>query len=607
MKIELELRRLPSRGRQCRRASLGLRSLLGIGLLAALPSVASAAQAVPDPAPDQVAQYKAAVPKSIIELQQFRTSTTLPIERGGHPGTATLIDLNPTVNAAFLLTLDWGKGARAAYHLENPDPRGQTLRFAEGTPAGLAITAKGATTTCQLWAGDPSPLEAARRSSLPFAPLCDGHLYLRNQVEGSRTELETVTDFLRDNVWGGEKIIGIVKDQLYSDAFVEKGTLGKADQANGATSPDAPRPADVAPNLAGRTSAPEHLGIGIAGATKGQLGIGRWYQVANLQGVYVSTIEPDQVAQQILDSHRDRVSGLDAVEGAALDYLIAFDLSAFDVGFAMGTEHPRVDWSVRVNDSVRNDALPGPDGIGTTAPLVTTGMVSPALTNATVAVFTGGYRRSHGAFRYGDFATRNYGTHYGFLEQGVVYSKLQPGLATLYVLDDGTIDMRTWTAADEALLPRVRFARQNGVPLVETDPASHASVPGPLVAKWGPGNWSGSAEKNLRSIRAGICLQDTGTKRFLIYGYFSTATPSAMARVFQAYGCGYAMLLDMNALEHTYLALYVHKAGGGLVVQHLVEGMAALDKESGNQLVTRFLGYPDNRDFFYLTRREAAK
>src|SRR5882724_5449205 len=240
MKIELDHRGFPPPARRGRRASVGLRSLLGLGLLAAMPSVASAAQAVPDPAPDQVAQYKAAVPKSVIELQQFRTSTTLPVERAGHAGTATLIDLNPTVNAAFLLTLDWGKGARAAYHLENPDPRGQTLRFAEGTPAGLAITAKGAATTCQLWAGDPSPLEAARRSSLPYAPLCDGHLYLRNQVEGNRTELETVTDFLRDNVWGGEKIIGIVKDQLYSDAYVEQASLGAVDPANGATSPDAP-------------------------------------------------------------------------------------------------------------------------------------------------------------------------------------------------------------------------------------------------------------------------------------------------------------------------------------------------------------------------------
>src|SRR5262249_32551179 len=119
MKIERDFRRLPARARHRRRTFLGLRSLLGLGLLAALPSIASAAQAVPDPAPDQVAQYKAAVPKSIIELQQFRTSTTTPIERGGRPGTATLTDLNPTVNAAFLLTLDWGKGTRAAYHLEN--------------------------------------------------------------------------------------------------------------------------------------------------------------------------------------------------------------------------------------------------------------------------------------------------------------------------------------------------------------------------------------------------------------------------------------------------------------------------------------------------------
>jgi hypothetical protein len=272
----------------------------------------------------------------------------------------------------------------------------------------------------------------------------------------------------------------------------------------------------------------------------------------------------------------------------------------------MGTEHPRVDWSARINDSVRRDSLPGPDGIGGIAPLVTTGMISPALTNATVAAFTGGYKRSHGAFRYGELATRNFGSHYGFIEQGVVYSKLQPGLSTIYVLDDGSIDLKTWTAADDGLLPRIRFARQNGVPLVELDPATNSTVPGPLVAKWGPGNWSGSAEKNLRTIRAGICLQETATKRFLIYGYFSTATPSALARVFQAYGCRYAMLLDMNALEHTYLALYVHKSGG-LVVQHLVEGMAALDKESGNQLITRFLGYPDNRDFFYLTRREAAR
>ena len=57
-------------------------------------------------------------------------------------------------------------------------------------------------------------------------------------------------------------------------------------------------------------------------------------------------------------------------------------------------------------------------------------------------------------------------------------------------------------------------------------------------------------------MRSGSVARGSDGKRFLIYGYFPTATPSAMARVFQAYGCRYAMLLDMNALEHTYLALY---------------------------------------------------
>jgi hypothetical protein len=77
-----------------------------------------------------------------------------------------------------------------------------------------------------------------------------------------------------------------------------------------------------------------------------------------------------------------------------------------------------------------------------------------------------------------------------------------------------------------------------------------------------------------------------------------------MARVFQAYGCRYAMHLDMNALEHTYLALYVRK-GSSIIVEHLIEGMAQLDKASGGRVVPRFLGYPDNRDFFYLVQRKA--
>jgi hypothetical protein len=148
----------------------------------------------------------------------------------------------------------------------------------------------------------------------------------------------------------------------------------------------------------------------------------------------------------------------------------------------------------------------------------------------------------------------------------------------------------------------VRFARQNGVPLIERDAASGRSEPGALVTEWGAGNWSGSEDKRLRTLRAGLCLQEYQERRFLVYGYFSTATPSAMATVFQGYGCRYAMLLDMNALEHTYLALY-HRKDARLLIQHLIEGMSVLDKTSGGQHLPRFVSFPDNRDFFYLLRR----
>jgi hypothetical protein len=148
----------------------------------------------------------------------------------------------------------------------------------------------------------------------------------------------------------------------------------------------------------------------------------------------------------------------------------------------------------------------------------------------------------------------------------------------------------------------VRFARQNGVPLIERDPASGRSEPGSLVTEWGPGNWSGSEDKHLRTLRAGLCLQENADHRFLVYGYFSSATPSAMATVFQGYGCRYAMLLDMNALEHTYLALY-RQQDGRFLVQHLIQGMDQLDKTGGSQYLPRFVAFPDNRDFFYLMRR----
>ncbi|HUA33556.1 MAG TPA: hypothetical protein VMA09_08115 [Candidatus Binataceae bacterium] len=553
----------------------------------------------------QTAEYEAEQPKTIIQLQQFRRSETIGAEgSSGLHGTATLINLNPQISSWYLLTLDWGTSeGQLTYHLENPRPHDQTIHLSAGDPHGIQISSGDHITNCDLWS--EGALEEARQSSLPYAPLCDGNLYLRNRASGHFTALEWTSDFLRNHVWGGEEIVGLVRKEFFSDHFAESGTqaASSSQAATGAEEPGWPLRASLNQDKSKLDLAPENLGIDV-GKPLNTLEPGQWYPANGIPGVYVSFIEPQMISVDILNSYHGVVNRLDSVESAALDYLVAFDLADFDLGFALGTDHPHVGWSPRPPRDVRDD-LPGPDGISTAAPLVTNGLISPALAVHTIATFAGGFKREHGAFKYGPFSQINHGTHYGFIEQGVVFSKLQQGLATLYVLDDGTVQMKSWTDADNALLARIKFARQNGVPIIERS-TTGTSVPGALIARWGPGNWSGSAEEDLRSLRAGACLEESPTKRFLIYGYFSTATPSAMARVFQAYGCRYAMHLDMNALELTYLALYLHQ-GPQLRVEYLVKGMAQSEKQTDNGPLLRFLEYPDNRDFFYLVRRASTR
>lgn len=568
---------------------------------AAEPAAASIRQS-------QWEEYQADVPKTIVELQPFRQTARAEFEIPGDWGSATLVNLNPQVNAWFLLTL-WRPGASkpTSYHLENPLPRTQTLILADDRPYGIRISAGGRDWDCVLWPdGKATALQQAQRSDLPYAPLCEDRLYLRNPVAGAYTHLERVTNFLRDHVWGGERIVGFVRNEFFRDAFLEKEEASSAPRPTAAPVTDSigPLSARLRPAYAGRLIEPEHLEIDIGQKSAG-IELGEWYAVHDAAGIFVSAIQPQAIAA---DARVDKnpVGALDSVESGALDYLVAMDLAQFEIGFSLGTDHPRVGWSERALESIRDPRLPGPDGIDSVAPLVVNGMLNPRAVAQAAVTFAGGFKREHGAFRFGELALHNHGSHYGFIEQGVIFSKLQPGLATLFVGDDGAVHLKTWTPADNSALSQIRHARQNGVPLIEYDERTGISSPGALIDSWGPGNWSGSSDERFRTLRAGVCIQETGRARFLIFGYFSTATPRAMVRVFQAYGCRYAMHLDMNALEHTYFALYTHQ-NGRILVEHLIEGMADVDRKGGEELAPRFLGFPDDRDFFYLTRRQATQ
>lgn len=576
---------------------------------AALALLAFAAVVAAHPQPEPSGGRADAVNQrtTILDLQPYRQAQSIRIRSNtGREGTATLVNLNPGINVWYVIEVSWTGGPPSgAYHLENPNPQGRTLLLDEEHPFGVVIVDGSARYACDLFsAGPPDVLEKGRASRNVFSALCESRIYLRNPAVGHRTGLEVATEFLRDRVWGGEAVIGL-GHQLMSDANRQTGTLTVDAQAAVAARTDkpGPQPALVDPAFADRVVTVPSLGISVVGTAGGRMAPGAWYATGT-PGSYVSVFQPNVIDPALLQRGRQAVT-FDLVEGSALCYLIAFDLDRFSLGYARGTVHPAVGWSEHIPARMKDEGLPGPDGIGDIAPLVGTGLLPPSEVWRTTAAFTAGFKRTHGAFLYGDLSRVNHGSHYGFIENGVVFSRLQPGLATVVVGDDGRVELKTWEGTDNTRLPRIRHARQNGVALVEADAASRNPAPGRFVANWGAGNWSGSQDVKLRTMRSGIALHSSGGKRYLIYAVFSSATPSAMASVFLAYRCEYAMLLDMNALEHTYLAFY-RTEGKTLLVEYLMQGMREVDTliSTPARTVVRFIGYPDNRDFFYVTRRD---
>ena len=546
---------------------------------------------------------------TVLDLQPNRTLQSIHTElQDGKTIEMSLTNLNPRANQWYILSIRRNRPYLSdEYHLENPFPIIQDLVLDDKTSEKLILARNGRRLDCLPWNFfENSELEKARSSRQVYAPLCNGSLYLRNPTRGHRTSIETVTEFFRDNLPGGERFIGFVKNTFLKDAYREKTrTIKSSTVKKFIPPPSSPAQAMLNADSSAQLIRPAHLGIEVKNEQKGMLA-GHWYEVDKNPGIFVSVIQPKAIHGDILKSHGRIARRLDPIESKALVYLIAFNLERFSLGFSVGTDHPRVGWSKRTLEKMRVANLPGSDGIDTISPLVRNGMLHPVKAERTVATFTGGFKLSHSAFKYGILANSNRGSHYGFIENGTILSTLKPGLATVFVEKNGEIKMKTWSEKDQQQSAQIVYARQNGVPLVEWNSTSQKPVPGQLVGLWGKGNWSGSVNKKLRTLRAGLALQQHQGKQFLIYAYFSTATPSAMARVFQAYQCRYAMHLDANALEHTYLALY-HKNSRHLAVQHLIKGMEVLDKTKKGTYIPRFLGYADNRDFFYLMRRERSQ
>ena len=543
-------------------------------------------------------------PISILDIQPYSHTQFLRLnESPGQVGEVRLVNLNVNINSWYLLKVVWpNRKTSEWFHLEAIRPETQKIILDPSFRNGLIVKEGSITFRCDLWAGTGAEIKIDKLKQKPFTLICGDRLYLRQRIEGYRTTKEWVVEFLRDNIWAGEAITNLFKSTLYKDRYLidakSTKTGGYAQQEEGT-----PKSADLSKKFEDQAVEVNELGIILRKPeADGTLRLGDWYASREQAHAFVSVLEARAIHEDVLNSHKSYVKPLGKIESTAMNYLVAFDLEHYDLNFSVGTEHPRVGWSARVRDTSRDLGFPGPDGFKTIEPIAPTGLIPPHLSKHIIATFTGGFKRSHGAFKWGNLSLKNSGSHYGFLEQGVIFSRLQPELATVLIDIDGRVRLKTWQEEDSDELHRIRHARQNGVPVIEFDQEQLRGVPGRWVSNWTKGNWSGSQDREFRTLRAGLCLSQQNGKNFLIYGYFSSVTPTAMARIFQAYHCDYALHLDMNALEHTYMALYPAKRKNN-VPQQLIKGMKVLDQRfKGN--VPRFIGYPDNRDYFYLTPKE---
>ncbi len=537
--------------------------------------------------------------KAFFQLQPYKQETRATYLEGPF-ASASLINLNSNINTWYILSLTNKQNRDAIYNLISvSDSLKLTLDLKS---AELLIGPPNNTYRCNIEREITSEYLKRKREKFSYLPVCNNLLFVVIKQDGFRSMVERGAEVLR---WlggdAGESIISGVKNTIFKDKYLIK---GKTDELEGGPSEMDSRRALPRADIGDRyrhTTIPAHsLGLKTVNDERSLL-VGQWYPLKNFPGVYTSLIMPGMVSRDIQSSHRDRVNGLDGVENSAQVYLMAISLGKYTMGWGHGTDHPGVGWSPRARN-IRRDNPYGPDGFNTIAPLVPLGHVPPMYWSKTIGTISGGFQKRHGAFRAGELSLTDKGHHYGFMQDGVMMVSPSNDLATIIVYWNGKVELKRWTEKDNKKLFLVRHFRQNGVPLIHRD-ANGKGIPGKLVKHWGAGNWSGTAEAQLRAPRGGACIIETPKDNYLVYAYFSGATPSAMARVFQSYGCNFAMHLDMNSPGQAYASLFAPEGEDGrlLNIELLMTDMYAY--MGGNKKSPRYFIKPDYKDFFYIMEK----
>lgn len=185
-----------------------------------------------------------------------------------------------------------------------------------------------------------------------------------------------------------------------------------------------------------------------------------------------------------------------------------------------------------------------------------------------LVAWNGGFQGPHGGF--------------GMVANGKEYRPLRNGLATIAVMDDGSLKMGEWgrTLSRE---PGMAGIRQNAALLVENCEVSPRT-------NEGNDTW-GYVEVNSSEFitwRSGIGLTRDGD---LLVAAGNSLSAATLAKALRAAGACVAMQLDINT-PYVLTSLFFAGQGGGLVAERF---MPSMPDSPGRFLKTQ------ERDFMYLT------
>jgi hypothetical protein len=243
----------------------------------------------------------------------------------------------------------------------------------------------------------------------------------------------------------------------------------------------------------------------------------------------------------------------DAKRGFAAVAVVALDLRRLELHLVAGAQEPASSKvpAERRPGVVPKDALPD-----------------------LVAAFNGGFKAIHG--------------HYGMMLDGETYLPPRDIGCTIAMYKDGALRVRVWPEVKDDE-PKLAYYRQTPPCLVTQGKVNTALESVEYNKNWGA---TVSGETVIR--RSAIGVDRSG--HVLFYGLGEAVTAQALARAMRAVGADDAAQLDVNYSYPRFL--FFEKAAGGdapHVSSAIIPGIKFTKGE--------YVGGPEVRDFFYVTRR----